>query len=108
MKDATYGDGFTGYTEPGRFVALLSALGVTGTVIHIDDPLPAIRYALTVQQPVLARTFEPEGYYHWTPVIGLDADKITRHQVLGGGEETVGLRTWLNRYAGYLFVLSEV
>ena len=107
MKDAAYGDGYVGYTEPGKFVPLLASLGVTGTPIRNDDPLPTVRYALTVQQPVLARTFEPEGYFHWTPVIGLDADTITRHQVLGGGAETLPLDVWLERYAGWLFVLAE-
>lgn len=107
MKDAAYGDGYTGYTEPGRFVPLLASMGVTGTPIRNGDPLPTIRYALTVQQPVLARTFEPEGYFHYTPIIGLDATTITRHQVLGGGAETLPLDVWLERYAGWLFVLAE-
>ena len=107
MKDAAYGDGYVGYTEPGKFVPLLASLGVTGTAIRNDDPLPTIRYALTVQQPVLARTFEPEGYFHYTPIIGLDSETITRHQVLGGGAETLPLAEWLERYAGWLFVLAE-
>ena len=71
-------------------------------------PAQAVRLmveaAIQQGQPVLARTWEGT-YYHWTPLIAFDQNGVTRHQVLGGGVETLTWDDWLDRYAGWLVVV---
>ena len=106
IRDAVYGDGHTGYTEPGPMAAYLRAVwGLDAQARQTADPLPVIEHALRGRAPVLARTWEGT-YYHWTPVTGLSEAAVVRHQTLGGYRETLALAEWQRRYAGWLVVLG--
>lgn len=105
IRDAVYGDGHTGYTEPGPMAAYLRAVwGLDAQVREAADPFPLIEHALRGHCPVLARTWEGT-YYHWTPVTGLSETEVVRHQTLGGYRETLTRAEWRQRYAGWLLVI---
>lgn len=106
LKDAVYGEGHTGYTDPGDYVSLLAGLGMRTTVIRTDDPRPIVEDALRRGTAAAARSFEPEGFFHYCPVIALDDETVTRHNPLGGKRETLSWRDWLHRYAGYVVVMD--
>lgn len=107
IKDWAYGDGFIGYTEPTRVAPFLSLWGIGYEVQRTDEPRPLVEAALRRGWPVLARSFEPEGFYHYTPVIGYDAASVTRHNPLGGRREELSWLDWLHRYAGWLVIARE-
>jgi len=106
LKDAVYGEQWTGYTDPAEYIFLLADLGLASTVIRTDDPRPIVEDALRRGVAVAARSFEPEGFFHYCPVIGFDDTSVTRHNPLGGRRETLSWADWLHRYAGYV-VVSE-
>lgn len=107
LKDAVYGEGHTGYTDPADYVPLLAELGMKATPIRTDDPRPIVEDALRRGVAVAARSFEPEGYYHYCPMVGFDDATVTRHNPLGGRRETMSWRDWLHRYAGALVVMER-
>lgn len=107
LKDAVYGEQHTGYTDPADYVPLLAGLGMEATPIRTDDPRPIVEAALRRGAAVAARSFEPEGYYHYAPVVGFDAETVARHNPLGGRRETLSWNDWLHRYAGWLVVAES-
>lgn len=106
IRDWGYGDGYRGYTEPGRLLGWLHSRGVPAHVANPDDGEVRLVIEAAIQQgqPILVRTWETT-YYHWTPVIGFDQATVTRHQVLGGGVETLDWQAYLDRYAHYVVVV---
>lgn len=107
LKDAVYGEGHTGYTDPIDYVSLLAGLGLRATPIRTDDPRTVVEDALRRGVAVAARSFEPEGYFHYCPVIALDDKSVTRHNPLGGRRETLSWDDWLHRYAGWLVTMEK-
>lgn len=109
IKDWAYGDGFVGYTEPSRVAPFLSLWGIGYEVRRADaeDAKEATKAALRQGWPVVARSFEPEGFYHYCPVVGYEDETVTRHNPLGGRRETLSWRDWLHRYAGWLVIVRE-
>jgi hypothetical protein len=107
LKDAVYGDGYKGYTSAAKFVALMASLGLRLTVQVTDDPRPVVEAALRGGKAVIARSYEPEGFYHYAPVIGFDGETVTRHNPLGGLRETLSWRDWLYRYVGDVTVAEK-
>lgn len=107
VRDWAYGDGTRGYTEPGPILPYLAQYGIGYAVTTTQTPLAAVKDALDKGRPVLARTREPAGYYHWTPLTGYGAGQVIRHQVYGGYRETLDESDWLARYAGWLVVIGE-
>lgn len=108
IRDWGYGDGHSGYTEPGVLVPWLWQRGIPARVrsdVPVRDARLAVEAAIQQGQPVLARTWEGT-YYHWTPLIGFDQATVTRHQTIGGQAETLTWDTWLDRYAGFLVVVE--
>lgn len=107
LKDAVYGDVYKGYTTVTRFIPLLADLGVRLRSTSPEDAREAVQDALRQGRAVVALSYEPEGFYHYCPVIGLDAETVTRHNPLGGKRETLSWRDWLYRYAGELGILEK-
>ena len=107
VRGWAYGDGYTGYTEPGKVAPFLSMWGIPYRIEANVSPRLAVEVAIAQGWPVMARSFEPQGFFHYCPVIGFTADTITRHIPLGGYAETLSWRDWLYRYAGWLLVVEE-
>lgn len=107
IRDWAYGDGTTGYTRPGKVVPYLSLFDIPYEDHITSEPLPVLDEALGNGWPVLAWTYEPGGYYHWTPTTGHGAGVVVRHQVYGGTREALADADWLSRYAGWLVVIRE-
>lgn len=113
IRDWCYGEGHKGYTFPLDMARYLwETRGIPAEVIVIDAPQDVINDALAKGWPVMARTWErsvgSNGYFHWTPVTSVqDSDWITRHQTLGGYQESIARPEWLRRYAGWLLVVKQ-
>lgn len=107
IRDWAYGDGTQGYTRPGEIVPYLSLFDIPYEHRITSLPMPVLQEAAANGWPVLAWTYEPGGYYHWTPVTGLGDGQVIRHQVYGGYRETLPQTDWLSRYSGWLVIIQE-
>ena len=84
------------------------AFDMTHAMYYVNNVCWTMRWRGTQAARVSwARTFEPEGYYHYAPVIGFDAETVTRHNPLGGTRETLSWRDWLYRYVGDVTVAEK-
>jgi hypothetical protein len=106
IRDRIKGDGVTGYTYAGELAWFMREIWGLDININSSAGPSDLRTVLASYRAVIALTQEPQGYNHWTPVTGYDAVNVYRHQVMGGGRETLTWAEWTRRFLGWLIVVT--
>lgn len=110
IRDDIYGDGYRGYTYTEDLAAYArTAWGYQATDrTETGDRIKQIVMdTLRAGKNIITLTKEPEGYYHFTPVTGFNEDVVIRHNVLGGRREVLSWYEFLQRFAGWIILLSN-
>lgn len=107
IRDAIYWDGYKGYTTTDRLTKFVretwdwQAEELQQSAWQAEQ---TIRSELVKGNYVVTRSYEPEGYYHFTPATGYGTQYIVRHNVLGGKREVLSLAAFYARYAGWTMI----